>query len=111
MLKRLSNASEANDVNIGRLFSTEPLKSHPSNRCIPLLDVLDFPEEDTTFIVLPFMTHWEFPMFVTIGEAAAFFKQIFEVCASPVILQKLGMLTLMIYQGLEFMHSQNVAHK
>jgi hypothetical protein len=83
MLKKVKNAStHTNDINIGRLFSTVPLLSNPSNRCIPLLDALACPEEDTTFLVLPFLTHWEFPKFVTIGEAVACFQQVFEVSTS-----------------------------
>lgn len=80
ILKKLTSASSTNEVTIGRLFSSEPHRSHPANHCLPLLDVFSLPDEDAiTFLVIPFLSHWENPKFVTIGESVAFFKQIFEV--------------------------------
>lgn len=78
MLKKLVKSS-TNEVTLGRLFSEEPLRSRPSNHCIPLLDVLSIAEEETTFLVIPFLSSWDIPPFETIGEAVAFFKQLFEV--------------------------------
>lgn len=46
---------------------------------MPLFDVLDLPEESTMFLVSPFLTEWDQPSFVTIGEAVEFFRQLFEV--------------------------------
>lgn len=80
ILKKLVTASSANEIAIGRLFSSEPHKSHAANHTIPLLDVFRIPDEATTFIVLPFLSDWEHPKFTTVGEAVAFFQQMFEVC-------------------------------
>ncbi|KAF9463082.1 kinase-like domain-containing protein [Collybia nuda] len=91
ILKKLNSGSSANEIAIGKLFSSEPYRSNPSNYCLPLLDVFSLPDEkNIIFLVIPFLSHWENPKFVTIGEAVAFFQQIFE--------------------GLNFMHSLNVAH-
>lgn len=82
MLKKLVNSS-GNEATIGRLFSSEPHRSHASNHSIPLLDVLSIPEEHTAFLVLPFLSDWDNPPFETIGETVAFFKQIFQVSLIP----------------------------
>jgi hypothetical protein len=84
MLKKLRNSeSSTNEIEMARLFSSPPHSSHPSNRCIPLLDVLSLSEEGITFIVTPFLSHWECPPFDTVGEALAFFQQMFEVLFLP----------------------------
>lgn len=82
MLKKLVNSS-GKEATIGHLFSSEPQRSNPSNHCIPLLEVLSIPEEHTTFLVLPFLSDWDNPPLETIGEAVAFFKQIFQVSLIP----------------------------
>jgi hypothetical protein len=54
--------------------------SHRHNHCVPMLDVLDLPEEETAYMVLPFLTSWDDPEFETIGEALEFYRQLFRVC-------------------------------
>jgi hypothetical protein len=81
LLQKLITASSADEIAIGHLFSSKPHWSHAGNHCIPLLDVFTIPDqEDTTFLVLPFLSDWEHPKFTTVGKTIAFFKQIFEVC-------------------------------
>ncbi|KAF9455576.1 kinase-like domain-containing protein [Collybia nuda] len=89
MLKRLKK-STANELDIGQLFSNPPHNSHPSNHCVPLYDVLVNPDEDMVFLVSPLLTDWDEPELETVGEAVEFLRQLFE--------------------GLEYMHIQNVAH-
>ncbi|KAF9462414.1 kinase-like domain-containing protein [Collybia nuda] len=90
-LKKLpiSHASES-EIDIAQFFSKDPHKNHPSNHCVPFYEVIKIPNEDTYLAVMPFLTHWEEPAFETIGEVLEFFRQIFE--------------------GVQFMHSLNVAH-
>ncbi|KAG6818839.1 hypothetical protein H0H93_001124 [Arthromyces matolae] len=79
------------DIPIGKHFSAPDLAKNPRNHCIPILEVLDPPEgSQTAFLVMPRLFEFTYPAFETIGEAVEFFRQIFE--------------------GLEFMHANNVAH-
>ncbi|KAI0315151.1 hypothetical protein OF83DRAFT_1133260 [Amylostereum chailletii] len=79
------------EVSIGLYFSTEPAASDPRNHCIPIYEVLDLPEDGGKVMVMPFYRPWDNPRFETIGEAVAFFGQIFE--------------------GIQFMHEHHVAHR
>lgn len=67
------------EVSIGQYFSTNPVASDPRNHCIPFYDVLDLPEGGGKVMVMPFYRPWDNPRFETVGEAVAFFGQIFEV--------------------------------
>ncbi|KAJ6625293.1 kinase-like domain-containing protein [Mycena sp. CBHHK59/15] len=72
-------------------FSTVPLASDPKNHCIRLSEVLHVPDnEEMDLIVMPLLFDWRTFRFITIGEVVEFFSQIFE--------------------GLHFMHSNNVWH-
>ncbi|KAJ6625295.1 kinase-like domain-containing protein [Mycena sp. CBHHK59/15] len=72
-------------------FSTEPLASDPRNHCVRLNEVLHVPDDaDKDLIVMPLLFDWVKIRFMTIGEAVGFFSQIFE--------------------GLQFMHSNNIWH-
>ncbi|KAJ6625267.1 kinase-like domain-containing protein [Mycena sp. CBHHK59/15] len=72
-------------------FSSEPLASDPQNHCIRLGEILHVPDdEEMDIIVMPLLFDWGISRFITIGEVVEFFSQIFE--------------------GLHFMHSNNVWH-
>lgn len=91
ILKRINLSRFPDEITIGKHLSSEPLASNPRNHCVPILDVVDPMEgSDTAFIVMPFLLEAEFAPFETIGEAVEFLRQIFE--------------------GLEFMHENNVVH-
>jgi hypothetical protein len=84
MLKHISISRHPHEVEIGQLFSSEPLASNPKNRCIPFYDVLRVPDnEDRVIIVMPLLYRIENPPFQTIGEVVGFFRQIFEVATGP----------------------------
>ncbi|OCH83831.1 hypothetical protein OBBRIDRAFT_808715 [Obba rivulosa] len=54
--------------------------------------VLDVPEDgDTKLLAMPFLRRYNNPQIATVGEAAEFFRQIFE--------------------GLQFMHEHRIAHR
>lgn len=81
MLKRLLESEGPYELQINRMFSSEPLSSNPRNHCAPLLDVIELPDE------LPIMVHSQLrpfydPPFHTYGEFVAFFGQICEVCVT-----------------------------
>ncbi|KAH9054578.1 kinase-like domain-containing protein [Lactarius deliciosus] len=90
MLKRIPNEEGPYELQINRLFSAEPLSSDPRNHCARLLDVIQLPDEE------PIMVHsllrpFDNPQLQTYGEFVTFFTQICE--------------------GVQFMHSNNVAHR
>ena len=81
VLKKISRKVHPYEAEIGQFLSSEPLASDPSNHCIPLLDVLQDPEdEDIQLLVMPMLQMCITPSFRTVGEAVEFFRQAFEVC-------------------------------
>ncbi|KAJ3480769.1 hypothetical protein NLI96_g8114 [Meripilus lineatus] len=93
VMMKLMNDSLENEIAL--YFSTEPLASHPRNHCVPIYEVLHVPDptgdDDEIIIVMPLLRPFYDPRFKSVGEAVEFFRQIFE--------------------GLQFMHEHNVAHR
>ncbi|KAG6843061.1 hypothetical protein H0H87_008216, partial [Tephrocybe sp. NHM501043] len=91
MLKAVNPIEMPDEISVGKSLSSERLAS-PRNHCVPYLDILGPPEgADEVFIVLPLLVYIDRAPFETIGEVVEFFRQIFE--------------------GLEFMHENNIAHE
>jgi len=81
-LKRVERVWHPFEVDIMRYISSEALVSDPRNRCIPLLDVLEPPDEPTMIIlVMPLLREYTSPPFDTVGEIMDCCRQLFEVCA------------------------------
>lgn len=78
MLKRLPNEEGPYELQINRLFSTEPLSSNPRNACARLLDVIQLPNEEP-IMVHPLLRPFDNPPLRTYGEFVTFFAQICEV--------------------------------
>jgi hypothetical protein len=78
MLKKLPRQEGPYELEINRLFSTEPLSSNPRNHCVHLLDVIELPN-DPPIIVHPLLRPFHNPPFRTYGEFVTFFAQICEV--------------------------------
>jgi len=79
-LKRVQPSEEPHEAAIGRLFSSEPLAGHPSNYCVPILDVLQPPNhDDLVFLVMPLLYQYDIAPLETIGEGVEFIRQMFEV--------------------------------
>jgi hypothetical protein len=80
ILKYISVSKHPHEVEIGELFSSEPLASSPKNCCVPFYDVLRVPDnEDNVILVMPLLYRTENPPSQTVGEVVEFFRQIFEV--------------------------------
>ncbi|KAJ8509192.1 hypothetical protein ONZ45_g8610 [Pleurotus djamor] len=91
-LKRVDSDIHPHEAEIGRFFSTGDLASDPRNHCVPIYQVLSVPgSANTIILVMPMLKEHDRPGFDTIGEAVEFFHQLFE--------------------GLNFMHQNNVAHR
>ena len=85
MLKKLLTQEGPYELEINKLFSTEPLSSNPRNRCVRLLDVIELPN-DPPIIVHPLLRPFYKPPFRTYGEFITFFAQICEVSPpSPLV--------------------------
>ncbi|KAI1795569.1 kinase-like domain-containing protein [Ganoderma leucocontextum] len=92
VLKKVNKHNHPYEAEIGKLFSTEPLASDPLNHSVPIYDVLQSPlEESMVFLVMPYLMRHHEVRFETVGEAIECFRQLF--------------------QGLEFIHAQHVAHR
>ncbi|KAJ6502065.1 kinase-like domain-containing protein [Mycena sanguinolenta] len=90
IMKYLELPSQELDISLW--FSAEPQRSDAANHCVPIFRVLSDPKEPGwAIIVMPLLRRYDKPRFDTIGEAVEFFKQIFE--------------------GVQFMHKHNVAHR
>ncbi|KAJ3527136.1 hypothetical protein NM688_g8170 [Phlebia brevispora] len=92
MLKKINDATHPYELQINRLFSTEPIASHPSNHCARAYEILDVPGETALHIlVMPFLRPFNRPAFETVGEMVDCLQQVFE--------------------GLQFMHQCHIAHR
>jgi hypothetical protein len=78
MLKMLPEEEGPYELQINKLFSTEPLASNPKNHCVHLLDVIDLPN-DPPILVHPLLRPFYDPKLQTYGEFVTFFAQICEV--------------------------------
>lgn len=82
-MKRISQTrgkGVSDELDILQSLLSEPLKSDPRNRCMPIQDILHIPNESGEIVVVtPMFRPFYSPRFQTIGEAVAFFTQVFEV--------------------------------
>ena len=78
ILKRLLTEEGPYELEINKLFSTEPLASDARNHCVHLLDVIELPN-DPPILVHPLLRPYDDPRFQTYGEFITFFAQICEV--------------------------------
>ncbi|KAF7302222.1 Protein kinase domain-containing protein [Mycena indigotica] len=92
ILKLISTRVHPHEVEIARFFSSQPIADDPRNHCVPILDVLQDPNDtDKQIIVMPRLVKFDQPEFQTVGEVIDCFRQLFE--------------------GLELMHENFVAHR
>jgi hypothetical protein len=81
MLKRLLAEEGPYELEVNRLFSTEPLSSNVRNHCVQLLDVVEL-SNDPPIMVHPLLRPFYDPPLQTYGEFVTFFAQTCEVrCA------------------------------
>ena len=78
VLKRLLTEEGPYELEINKLFSTEPLASNSRNHCVHLLDVIELPD-DPPILVHTLLRTYDEPRFRTYGEFITFFSQICEV--------------------------------
>ena len=78
MLKEVPLEEGPYELQINKLFSTEPVSSDPRNYCVHLLDVIELPN-DPPILVQPLLRPFYKPPLQTFGEFVTFFAQICEV--------------------------------
>ena len=79
-IKRIAKTKHPLEVEITKILSSDPLRSNPTNHCIPVLDVLQSPQrQDIVLVVLPFLCAWNEPRFRTFGEVIECIRQLIEV--------------------------------
>ena len=71
MLKRLPREEGSHELEINKLFSTEPLASEPRNHRVRLLDVIELPD-DLPNLVHPMLRPFSDPPLQTFGEFVTF---------------------------------------
>ena len=108
MLKKIYPDEGAHELVITQLFSSRELVRDPRNHCVPLLDIVEIPQNGQKLMVMPLLRPFNDPHFQTFGEFVAFFTQICEVRSLHTHRHE-SILTL--DQGLQFMHEQNIAHR
>ncbi|KAJ3715367.1 kinase-like domain-containing protein [Lentinula raphanica] len=94
MLRLADPPSVSDELKIGRLVSSGDMRSDPRNHCVQIYDTLELPEATSNgrscIVVMPYLVPWDQVKFQTVGEVVDFCSQVFE--------------------GLQFMHSHNIAH-
>jgi serine/threonine protein kinase len=108
MLKKIYPEEGPHELVITQLFSSRELVRDPRNHCVPLLDIIEIPQNGQKLMVMPLLRPFNDPHFQTFGEFVAFFTQICEVRSFHTHRHE-SILTL--DQGLQFMHEQNIAHR
>lgn len=79
-LKKTVDTTHPYELEINRLFSSEPYVSHARNHCVPVSEILNVPgEEHVHILVMPLLRPFDDVVFETVGEAVGFFHQVFEV--------------------------------
>ena len=78
MLKMLPEDGGPDELQLNRLFSSEPLASNARNHCVPLLDVIQLPNDPPIMVRSQLRPYYD-PPFHTYGEFIAFFGQMCEV--------------------------------
>ncbi|KZV73560.1 hypothetical protein PENSPDRAFT_602620 [Peniophora sp. CONT] len=92
VMKLFSKRDHPYELEISEYFSSPELARDPRNHCVPILEAFDDPNDpDLTILVMPLLKRFDRPPFETVGELTACLTQVFE--------------------GLEFIHEHNVAHR
>ena len=82
----------AEEARIAQMLTTTELRADPRNHCVPIIEVIDDPEDDSrSYMVMPFLRAADDPQFQYVKEVVDFVDQILEVRAAD--LAKHGDLT------------------
>ncbi|RXW12698.1 hypothetical protein EST38_g13155 [Candolleomyces aberdarensis] len=92
ILKRVSQGSNTEELEIVRYLAEEPRKSDPRNHSVPIFDILQPPDHPSEqILVMALCRRWDSPEFETTGEAADCIRQLLE--------------------GVRYLHENRIAHR
>lgn len=87
LLKHVKDSVHPHEIGIGLDFSSESLASHPKNHHVPIYEILDVPDDDSKIIiVMPLLRKFKNSRIKSVGEAAEFFRRVFEVNTHGIVL-------------------------
>lgn len=70
----------SDEINIAQLLSSEELRNRADNHCVPVLDVLPDPLDDSSvLLVVPYLRPFEDPPFEIVDAIMDFIHQTLEV--------------------------------
>ncbi len=110
LLKKVLPEEGPHELQISRMFSSVEVATNPRNHCVPLLDVIELSPRSGSqkLMVFPLLRPFNRPRIQTFGEFAAFFTQI---CEARLNTPRSCVVLILVAQGIQFMHQQNVAHR
>ena len=77
-IKQVSRGDE--ESRIAQMLGTVELRSDPMNHCVPVIEVIDDPSDDSTsYMVMPLPRNADLPPFQYMKEVVDFVDQILEV--------------------------------
>ena len=76
-LKRVKTGSK--ELSVAVFFSQKPQKGAPDNHCVPILDTFEDPDEDVTYMVMPFLRYADDPPFKAVDDVIDMVTQLLEV--------------------------------
>ena len=80
-IKELDRGAE--EARIAQMLTTEELKADPRNHSVPVIEIIDDPEDDTmSYVVMPLLRAADDPHFEFVKEIIDFVDQILEVTAN-----------------------------
>lgn len=83
-LKLTDVTAHLEEVEITRYLSKDALRSDPDNHSVPLIEVLEPPDDrNSRIVVLPLLRPFDSPKFETKGEAIQFLDEFVTVSFSP----------------------------
>lgn len=86
-IKRISRDDD--EARIARMLRTADLCADPRNHCVPIIEVIDDPKDDSqSFMVMPFLRVADNPQFQHVKEIVDFVDQILEVRATDLAKDK-----------------------
>ncbi|KAI0363366.1 hypothetical protein BV20DRAFT_958448 [Pilatotrama ljubarskyi] len=91
ILKHVKKSWNPEEIRLHQYLSSDPLKSDPRNHTVPIIEVMQVPDDDDgTVLVLPLLRDCNDPRWLTVGEVISFLQQVLE--------------------AVQFMHELHLAH-
>lgn len=77
-IKRVGRNDE--ESRIAQMLSTKELRADPRNHCVPIIEVIEDPNDDSiSYVVMPLLRNADSPPFQYVKEIVDFVDQVLEV--------------------------------